>query len=352
LIAVGTPGSSGARASTQRPIPVLAYYYIWYSPSSWKRAKTDTPLLGRYSSDDGYVMRQQIAWAKAAGITGFIVSWKNTPQLDRRLTKLVAIADQANFKLAVIYEGLDFYRRPLAVLTVRNDLNYFVHTYSKDPAFDLFGKPLVIWSGTWKFAAPNIARTVRPLRKHLLLLASQRNVEDYQRIASVVDGDAYYWSSVNPKTYPDYQGKLDGMAAVVHQHGGLWIAPAAPGFDARLVEGTSVVPRNNGDTLRTEMNTALKSSPDAIGVISWNEFSENSYIEPTRKYGMRYLHVLADLNNIPSPVFGTEDSSAPGSGGPPLGPPTLGILVLVGLGALAIILKRDRRRRAEIRVVL
>src|SRR5687767_3245771 len=33
------------------PIPLLAYYYIWFDVSSWDRAKTDYPLLGRYSSD-------------------------------------------------------------------------------------------------------------------------------------------------------------------------------------------------------------------------------------------------------------------------------------------------------------
>ncbi|HEX6034325.1 MAG TPA: hypothetical protein VFY83_07815, partial [Anaerolineales bacterium] len=39
-------------------VPVLAYYYIWFDTESWNRAKTDYPLLGRYSSDDASVMRQ------------------------------------------------------------------------------------------------------------------------------------------------------------------------------------------------------------------------------------------------------------------------------------------------------
>src|SRR5512140_3352310 len=65
------------------PIPTLAYYYIWFDVKSWDRAKIDTPLLGRYSSDDRAVMREQIRWAKAAGIKGFIVSWKSTDTLNR-----------------------------------------------------------------------------------------------------------------------------------------------------------------------------------------------------------------------------------------------------------------------------
>ena len=31
------------------------------------------------------------------------------------------------------------------------DLDYFIENYASDPAFDLFDKPVVIWSGTWEF---------------------------------------------------------------------------------------------------------------------------------------------------------------------------------------------------------
>ena len=77
--------------------------------------------------------------------------------------------------------------------------------------------------------------------------------------------------------------------AAVHARRGLWIAPAAPGFDSRLVGGTSIVDRHGGDTLRRELDAAASSSPDAIGVISWNEFSENTFVEPSRAYGSTAL---------------------------------------------------------------
>ena len=48
-------------------VPVLAFYYIWFDTRSWNRAKTDYPLLGRYSSDNADVMRQHVEWAKEAG---------------------------------------------------------------------------------------------------------------------------------------------------------------------------------------------------------------------------------------------------------------------------------------------
>ncbi len=290
------------------PVLVLAYYYIWFDTTSWQRAKIDYPLLGRYSSDDRAVMRQHIQWAKAAGIQGFIVSWKHTGVLDRRLDQLAAVAEQENFKLAVIYQGLDFNRDPLPASRIAADLDFFIQHFAGRKAFQLYNKPLVIWSGTWKYSTQDIAKTVQGRRDHLLILASERSLDGYLRLAGLVDGDAYYWSSVNPETFSGYQQKLDGMSQVIHQHGGLWIAPAAAGFDARLIGGTTVVDRKNGDTLRSQVNAALRSSPDALGMISWNEFSENSYIEPSQKYGDQYLQILAGINHRITP--GKADAAA------------------------------------------
>ncbi len=300
-----------AQASLSNPIPVLAYYYIWYDTTSWDRAKIDYPMLGRYSSDDIDVMRQHILWAKAAGITGFIVSWKSTDVLNRRLDQLATVAAEENFKLAVIYQGLDFNRDPLPVDQVASDLDYFIYHFAPLPVFHIYSEPLVIWSGTWKFTTQQVAQVTQGRSGALLLLASERDVAGYKRLAKLVDGDAYYWSSVNPATYPGYQDKLDQMSQAVHQNGGLWIAPAAPGFDARLIGGTTQVDRQNGNTFRTEINAAQASSPDALGIISWNEFSENSYIEPSQAFGTQYLDILSKVDHLSPPKIAQFDSSIP-----------------------------------------
>ena len=172
---------------------------------------------------------------------------------------------------------------------------------------------MLILSGSWEFTPEQIRSLTSPYRDRLYILASERNVEGYQRLGTLVDGNAYYWSSVNPDTFPGYQNKLNAMSKAVHKNGGLWIAPAAPGFDAHLLGGTTVVERKQGATLRQEMNVALQSSPDAIGLISWNEFSENSHIEPSQSNGNRALEVLADIKNGAAPQPLDFDSSAPGT---------------------------------------
>ncbi len=310
----------GSRHAAESPVPLLAYYYQWFDPGSWQRAKTDLPHLGPYSSDDTTVMRQQIVWAKSAGIDGFIVSWKDSPVNDRRLEKLIKVAEAENFRLAMIYQGLDFSRRPLPTDRVAEDFRTFRDRFAQSPAFlRLGGKPLTVWSGTWKFSEADVARVTSAVRDDLLVLSTEKSVSGYRRIADVTDGLAYYWSSVNPGTNRGYEDKLGDLSRAVHGDGKYWVAPFAPGFDARPVGGTSTVPREDGRTLRAEYSAAVRSSPDVLGLISWNEFSENTHVEPSRNYGFRYLDELRDLRTTPAPDAPADsgDEEAAGSGDVP-----------------------------------
>jgi hypothetical protein len=297
-------GGTGNSAGTS--IPLFAYYYIWFSHNSWARAKTDLPLVGTYSSSDPGVMRHQIVQAKSAGITGFIVSWKDTPLNDQRLELLMRVAAQEHFKLAMIYEGLDFSRKPLPVSQVAADFVTFRDRFAGSPVFyRVDGKPLTIWSGTWAFSYAQVAQVTSAVRPQLLVLSTEKDMTGFERIAGVTDGDAYYWSSVNPATNTGYEAKLDRMSQAIRKAGKYWIAPFAPGFDARLVGGQRAVPRDNGQTLRTEYATAVRSSPDMLGLISWNEFSENSYVEPSKNYGYQSLDVLRQLRAVPAAPAGS-----------------------------------------------
>ncbi|MGZ6314225.1 MAG: hypothetical protein ACXWNI_01155 [Candidatus Limnocylindrales bacterium] len=284
--------------------PVLAYYYMWFNSGSWTHAKTDVPVLGAYSSTSPAVIKQQVTWAKESGVDAFIVSWKSTPDLNLALSELVAECHSQGLKLVLIYEGLDVNRNPIPAAQVQSDLQSFEDQYGSDPVFDLFGKPAVIWSGTWRFSDADISavRDSIGAPDKLLLLGSQRSAAEYQPRAALFDGDAYYWSSADPLTTPGYQKRLGDLATAVHKDNGLWLAPAAAGFDARLNGGTTVVDRRNGATLTAAWDDALATNPDGMAVISWNEYTENSYVEPSKNFGERYLAVLALLTGAAGPV--------------------------------------------------
>jgi hypothetical protein len=346
-LAVASPGMSPtprpSNAAGVKPL-VLAHYYIWFTPGSWNRAKKDIPLAGRYSSDDIEVMRTHVRQAQAAGIDGFIVSWKRTPDLDSRLANLATIAAEQGFKLAVTYQGLDFSRAALPPARIAADLDFFADTYGNNSVFDMFGKPLAVLTGTSVMSKATVAKITELHRKRLIILASDKNVKSYERIADVVDGNLYYWSSVNPHSHNGYAEKLISFGNAVRAHDGIWVAPAAPGFDARLIGGSSSIDRMNGETLRAEWNAAINSRPAAVGLISWNEFSENTHVEPSKAYGNRYLDVLAELTGAAgSPAAGVDSSEPTGNGSPLRAILAIGSMAgLMGASVVALVRRRGQ----------
>ena len=322
-IVVSSPDASATLTPGARPL-VFAYYYIWYAPTSWRRAKIDLPQLGPYDSRDRAVIAQHLAWARQAGIDGLIVSWKHEQRLDDALRVLVDEATKAGMKLILLYQGLDFNRLPLDPNVVATDLKWFLDTYGGAAPFDVFGLPAIVWSGTWgyKESQLQLVRTAVGAPSRALLLGSERSASAYESRAAFFDGDAYYWSSPDPLSTPGYHRRLDELAAAVRADSGRWIAPAAPGFDARLVGGTSIVPRRDGTTFRAAWDGALQTRPDVLGIISWNEFSENSQIEPSKTYGSTYLDITTQLiaglpsNAAPSPSATDSGSSPPTASSP------------------------------------
>jgi hypothetical protein len=350
--------------------PVLAYYYQWFDPSSWDNKK-DSPLLGKYSSDDMGAMCAHVLLAKGAGIDAFLVSWKVQGPNNRRLEALMQVAQAEGFKLGIVYQGLDHSRSPLDVGRIVGDLKEFESNYAGNPVFHIFGnKPLVIWSGTRSFATGDIERVTSPLRLSLTFLGYAQSPGEYERIAPFFDGDAYYWSSGDPLKTPGYAGRLKSMGAAVHRHSGIWVAPFAPGFDARQVCypqpnggsrkcGSINVERRNGATLRAGFEAARASSPDALGIISWNEWSERTNIEPSSEDGLRYLEVLRRLIGVNPQPSAAEvelakqasiDLSSYDSESPP--GRSYGGVIAVGVGlavvlAFVIALRRQRLRHAR-----
>jgi hypothetical protein len=293
------PDSATAASLPALQVPVFAYYYMWMHGSYWSSNKLDypaRPFPGNYNSSNPAVINWQIMQAKAAGITGFIVSWKDTPLYRIIIPRLEKVANQDNFRLAMEYEGLDYSRRPLPVAEVTRDFRYFAVHYAVNRAwYRIGGKPLTMLSGTGEFSSPAVCRVTGPVRHAILVLAEANGVAEFQRLAACTDGDAYYWSSGNPATYPGWGGKLRAMGAAVHGNDQIWLAPFAPGFDGTQIGGQIIVPRFGGTTLRSEYAAASRSAPDILGLISWNEWTENTYMEPSVAFGNRYLHVLRDL---------------------------------------------------------
>ena len=79
-----------------------------------------------------------------------------------------------------------------------------------------------------------------------------------------------------------------------------YLIAASPGWDSRPWHGAKAVVRQNPTPEKFErmligakkLLDRQKTSPKILMVEAWNEFGEGAYIEPTKKWGMRYLETI------------------------------------------------------------
>jgi len=302
------------------PIPLLAYYEMSFNQTVWEDL-SDRSSLGRYSSDDVDVMRQQMRLAQDAGITGFIVSWHDTPELNRRLAKLIEVAQEEAFELAIRYDSAGTVN---SLEEMATELAYLAALVAEEPVFAGFERPLVIWPDLAYFTQEEVIPLVEPLREQILII-SEGSLAEYEWLTDIVDGH-----TVN-QMHTLNEEQLIQLSQSVHKRGDFWLAPASSAGIAQLVgEEMEAQPRTD-DTLRQRLNLAIQSAPDAIGLISWNDFANNTHIEPSQQYGTSTLDLLKELNQINSPTVTDFDSNAPAATTPQ---PTLDIMRFAAIGVL------------------
>ncbi len=343
-----TPPGSTPPAATNRK-PLFVHYYLWWDSAHWKskvgttyaattqaslpatlaangctgstRYTGDTLLdvpaaPSLYSQDDSRTFVRHVQEASAAGIDGFVVSWSGsgtaaqtaaTTTFSRRLAMLVsavaahnAVAGARPFKLMIGYQGLNNSRSARTTAAVANDLAYFVRAYASSPVFRVpaYGtKPVVMFLDSRKFSVPALHAIIDPLHRRVTFVGDEHGLTDWNRGASAVfDGDGWYWSSQNPYTNPGSFEQLRALSGTLHAEHKLWFSPLAAGYNkSNFGLAGSCVPRNGTQTLRMLYSGNATSNPDGWMLISWNEFLENTYIEPSLRYGAADLVAIRQL---------------------------------------------------------
>jgi hypothetical protein len=251
--------------------------------------------------------------AAAAGLTGFVVNWAGSGTSGQTLTstpyngRLQLIVDAVHkvnaagipFKLWLSYKAS---ATVLPLSHIDQDLNYILAKYAHDPAFDRAQSPrlTIIWQGSRKYATSALQTISGKYRSAARILGDESSWSISR--ASNLDGNAYYWSSQNPYSNPQSFTQLAALANMVRVSGTnpdgtrkVWVAPLTPGFDTQLAGGSACVPRRNGQTLSALFAGNAATHPDAFGLISWNEVTEATYIDPMTRYGSQSLTVLSGL---------------------------------------------------------
>ncbi|HLU08974.1 MAG TPA: endo-1,3-alpha-glucanase family glycosylhydrolase [Oceanobacillus sp.] len=307
-------------ASAQEPRQVWAFYMGWYTHESWG----DGRLLDRpaqpYDSRDGGAIGRQIDEARSAGIDAFIMSWYG-PAGDN-LTHQVfnSLLDQSAARGFRAAAALDMHESAFNanVGDVTNSLAYLINDRANHPGYLRYnGKPVIYFWNQGRFSVAdwrNIRNQVDPNR-NTIWVAEGTNTA----YIGVFDGLYLFntaWAA-NPAAVAQQWMRR------VNQAGGTFYTPTVlPGWDEQALAAgrsnpTSPQDRAGGQFLTRSWNGAVSSGANVILIVSWNEYFENSHIEPSQAFGTAALDILRPL------IAAWESGApAPAAGGAPAGSPT------------------------------
>jgi len=282
-----------ATAHAQSGPMVLAYYYGWFNMDQWNGPEMiDRPAEPYDSTDRGAVSRQ-IGQAQSAGIDGFVMSWfgPDEPYTTGNFQGLLDQSAAQGFRAAV---DVDMGQGFLSTTdSVTNALHYAVNTLGNHSAYLRYnGKPVIFFWNQFRFTPGQwneIRNAVDP--DHNTIWIAEGDALAY---IGVFDGLNLYniaWSANPASTNASWSTRTRNA-------GGIFVGTAMPGFDeSRLGRGSAPVVRgrDNGNFLRASFAGAAAANPHMIIITSWNEFPENSYIEPSANYGTMYLDIAREL---------------------------------------------------------
>jgi hypothetical protein len=286
LIPMGVPATA-AGAQFDEAHPILAYYYGWWEPVklTWGlRQPVEMPApSARQIGDDRNLMQRHIAQARSAGIDGFVVNRLND------LAVMLELGYPSDFRATYQLDGnggiesqlQSFYRyidHPAMVRHQGRAVLFFWRASARDNAF---------WSEMRARFDPD---------RQVVWLADGDNF-------AFPAGDA--WDGISPYAIawsrdPASQLPAWGAKARAQMPGKLYVPPVSPGCDDSGVRAaTCVQPRRDGAYYQATLQGALASKPEwGVVVSTWNEWMEDTQIEPSIQEGDLYLHLTRGFAQV------------------------------------------------------
>lgn len=295
------------RLEAQSDCHVWAYYMgFWTGPGAWQHqgdVLTDRPARGDYSTTDAGTMAAQIEEAQSAGIDAFIVDWWGPSDggTTGALSNALDRAAERGFRIAAAIDSFGG-QNNVGRGAMSDAIRHLVADRTHHPAYLRYqGRPVIFFA---------------------FQQSAGLSLADWQALRAEIDpARDTIWLAEGTKTCPLCGSVMDGMYAfnmawsdgrpgmytrdrdvVLDRGGWLYVPTVHPGWDESRVAARDGRPnptghreRAGGQFLRSLWSGAAASGSDIRLVVSWNEFIENSHIEPSRNHGRAYLDVVRDL---------------------------------------------------------
>ena len=281
-----------AEARTGRQ--VYAYYFGWHTGASWQDGRLIDQPRTRYDSRERWAIENHISQAQSVGIDAFIMSWFG--RKDNNITfpafeTLLDVSNQKGFKAAAAVDmSQDNFN--WTVDELMDSLRYLIGEKVNNPAYLRFdGKPVIYFWNQDHFNANqwrDIRNAIDPKHNTIWVMEGTNT-----SLLVFFDG-LYLFNTAWSKNPAGTAGGWAGRA------GGKFFTPTVmPGWDESRIAGrsnpTPPQDRAGGAFLANSWAGAISAGTRAILIVSWNEYLENSYIEPSERYGTTSLDVLRPL---------------------------------------------------------
>jgi glycoprotein endo-alpha-1,2-mannosidase len=343
---------------------VGAYYYPWYNNNNFNEGSDPTgsntlaghlvpqipPQLGWYNQTNPDVIRQHYKWARYAGIDFFVTSyWGAGTDEDNTIRHyMFNNPDRGDIKLAVFFEPsiTPALGNPITAAYITYQTNYLCDNYFNQPCyFRIDNKPVVFIYITRAMTDPNLAMCIGSIRAaarnkgigELYIVGdevwswpdtSSRGINRISQMDAVTNYDVCGNFGIAPfvtdSVLSDWQNRNAAWKDFANSLGKQFIPAVTPGTNDKAVREIHPIwsRKLNSEnsafgTLFSAMLDRVKDSVDSMKmmmVTSWNEWHEDSQIEPTisapptnsddsgtqyytqghyyEGYGMKYLNIL------------------------------------------------------------
>lgn len=291
-----------------RPL-VLAHYYPWYTRESWSSSELLDRPLQPYSTEDVADVARSLAAAKSAGLDAMIVSWQGKDVgggwNDRRMRVVLDAAARAGLQVSAYLETLAANPQhiegvvPTDPDTVFEWIADLVDLYSSHRSYlRLNDRPVVfvfaasrLTPATWQQV---ICRLRASGRNPLLIGEStdSRWLDAFEGEYRYINVDFAESELSNVYQLESLRVRTHHLLTTANGPRRIWAATVSPGFDDSGLVSRSVHfvrDRANGSYYEAQWKAALASAADWILVTSWNEWWENTEIEPSQRYGAYYV---------------------------------------------------------------
>jgi archaellum component FlaC len=319
-------------------ITVAAFYYNWYTPGyDIPKDLPDKPLLGLYYSDDDVIFNKHIDWATGYGIDVFVFPYPY-PQptkafdwlegtfrknMETELFKQIKFSFLSTFVDNSSPQPPHDFDDPKVKQEFMNNINHIKEHYAKLPNFwKIDGKPVIATWSTHAYQSKegNIRYAMEKIgsRKDVSLIGEvvgtgKPNFEWYEVVDSIYTYQPLL--SFADSVWPHAGGKwgvykvedvlnevllnMKKWRTFIEKYEVKFFPTVSPGndktYDYRDNNRPSIILRDPYSFLKfvkTTRNEFLDEKIKVIFVCSFNEWFEQTQLEPTRDYGFEYLKSL------------------------------------------------------------